>query len=190
VQRQPLPPKGSLTPLFVVNHNTEGATSKSSVEAMQQRGVSAHVVIERDGKITQCVPFNQIAYHAGTSRWRHPKTGILYANSNDDSIGIEIANAGPESSALAWASRQPGFSSIHVAHRNGGPICEWEVHPPAQIVSVIALNQALVAKYTLADVTGHDFIAPERKSDCGPAFPMQAVREACGFSGLPATHHP
>lgn len=46
--------------------------------------VSAHVVIARDGTLTQFVPFNQRAWHAGESCFntRH--------NCNDFAIGIEL----------------------------------------------------------------------------------------------------
>ena len=43
-------------------------------------------------------------------------------------------------------------------------------------------------KVNLDDITGHDCIAPERRNDPGPAFPMQELRELCGFSGLPEVH--
>lgn len=172
----------------VVNHFTGGATGTSSIGAMRQRGVSAHVVIDRDGTITQCVPFNRAAAHAGVSRWRDPKTGTLYTFGNTFAIGIEIANAGSDPGALTWARKQPGFASIRARHANGGAVLEWECFPAAQIEAVTALNEALVQRYNLDDVTGHDCIAAERKDDPGPAFPMQAIREACGFSGLPEVH--
>ncbi len=49
--------------------------------------VSAHLFIERDGKITQFVPFDSRAWHAGSSSF----AGV--ANCNDYSIGIELEGA-------------------------------------------------------------------------------------------------
>lgn len=46
--------------------------------------VSAHLLIERDGAITQFVPFSARAWHAGASSFQ----GV--ANCNDYSIGIEL----------------------------------------------------------------------------------------------------
>jgi N-acetylmuramoyl-L-alanine amidase len=47
------------------------------------------------------------------------------------------------------------------------------------------LAKALVERYNLDDVIGHEDIAKFRKNDPGPAFPMDALRLSCGFSGLP-----
>lgn len=192
--RVPLPAPHAL-PIhrYVVEHFTGGATAHSSAEAMRERGVSAHVVVDRDGTILQCVPFNRKAAHAGVSRWRDPKTGTLYSSAkglggNDCAIGIEIANTGSDPGALSWARKQPGFASIQARHRNGGPLQEWEIFYGLQLAAVRAITEALVASYHLDDITGHDCIAPERKDDPGPAFPMQMIREACGFTGLPAVH--
>lgn len=168
----------------LVIHFTGGATAASSIEAMRERGVSAHVVVERDGSVTQCVPFNRQAAHAGKSRWRDPNTGHLYDGINSCGIGIEIANAGNDEGALSWARKQPGFASIRERHRNGGNVQEWECYPPAQLAAVLSLSKELVTTYKLDDIAGHDCIAPERKDDPGPAFPMQTLREHCGFSGL------
>ena len=46
--------------------------------------VSSHLLIERDGQLSQFVPFNKRAWHAGVSLYR----GI--DNCNDYSIGIEL----------------------------------------------------------------------------------------------------
>jgi N-acetyl-anhydromuramyl-L-alanine amidase AmpD len=78
----------------LVIHFTAGATGASSIESMRDSGVSAHLVIERDGKIWQCRPFNLTAGHAGESTWVDPVTGKTYEGLNSCSIGIEVANAG------------------------------------------------------------------------------------------------
>ena len=46
--------------------------------------VSSHVLIKRDGKIIQFVPFNKKAWHAGLSSYKNEE------NCNDFSIGIEL----------------------------------------------------------------------------------------------------
>jgi AmpD protein len=46
--------------------------------------VSAHCVIDRDGRVTQFVPFDQRAWHAGQSEF-DGRTGC-----NDFSVGIEL----------------------------------------------------------------------------------------------------
>jgi N-acetylmuramoyl-L-alanine amidase len=172
----------------LVIHFTAGASGASSIAAMRERGVSAHLVIERDGTVVQCRAFNVTADHAGTSRWREPSSGTKFTGLNSCSIGIEIANAGGDAGALAWARKQPGFASIRARHRNGGPEQEWEAFSTAQLAAVFEAARALVLRYRLDDITGHDCIAPERKADPGPAFPMQLLREHCGFTGLPAVH--
>ena len=46
--------------------------------------VSSHLFIERDGSLTQCVPLNQRAWHAGQSCYQGREA------CNDFSIGIEL----------------------------------------------------------------------------------------------------
>lgn len=174
----------------LVIHFTAGATGKSSIESMRKNGLSAHLVVERSGFIWQCRPFNLTCGHAGVSRWRDPNTGKLYKQANGFSIGIEIANAGNDSGALSWARKQPGFKSIKAKHRNGGKLVEWEAFYEPQLKAIFEASQALVARYNLDDITGHDCIAPERKTDPGPAFDIKALRESCGFAGLPVVHWP
>lgn len=49
--------------------------------------VSSHLLIDREGRVTQFVPFHQRAWHAGQSRFE----GV--DNCNDFSIGIELEGA-------------------------------------------------------------------------------------------------
>ena len=53
-------------------------------ESISDLKVSSHILIKRDGKIIQFVPFNKKAWHAGISSFGK-KT-----NCNDFSIGIEL----------------------------------------------------------------------------------------------------
>jgi N-acetylmuramoyl-L-alanine amidase len=66
----------------------------------------------------------------------------------------------------------------------------WEKYPQAQLDACFAVAKALVERYKLDDVCGHEDIAPERKNDPGPAFPMQELREFVGFGGLPNVNRP
>lgn len=58
--------------------------------------VSAHCFIDREGKVTQFVPFTAKAWHAGESCWRDRE------NCNEFSIGIELEG----SDTIAYTERQ------------------------------------------------------------------------------------
>jgi N-acetylmuramoyl-L-alanine amidase len=173
---------------FLIIHFTDGATARSSVAWWRNpkaKGANAHIVIDRDGTIYQCRPFSRTCGHAGQSKWRDPKTGKLYNGLNACSIGIELANGGadePGPDGFDWAKKQPGFQVIKAAHKHGGPVREWENYPAAQIAACEAVSKALVARYNLDDLIGHEDIARGRKNDPGPAFPMMQLRAACGFT--------
>ena len=173
----------------LVIHYTQGASGRSSIDYWKEldNGICAHLVIERNGYIYQVRPFNRTCGHAGVSRWRDPSTFNRYKNINHCSIGIELANAGNnEQLAQRWTK----LPLIEAQHRNGGPVQKWEAFPEEQVEACIDAARAIVSAYHLDDVTGHDCVAPERKLDPGPAFPMERIRKACGFSGLPDVHLP
>ena len=164
---------------FLVIHFTSGASAQSSVNFWKTpaaNGASAHIVIDRDGSIIQCRPFNRTCGHAGRSKWRG------FDGLNACSIGIELANAGDDAALAGKWTKQ---DRIAAKHKNGGPLKTWEAYPEAQLAACTALAKALVARYKLDDVIGHDDIAPDRKNDPGPAFPLRKLREACGFKGEP-----
>ncbi len=57
---------------------------------IQQLRVSSHVLIDREGALTQYVPFDRRAWHAGQSYWRGRK------DCNDFSIGVELEGTDDE----------------------------------------------------------------------------------------------
>jgi N-acetylmuramoyl-L-alanine amidase len=174
--RRPIP-GGAAMPVrrFLVIHFTSGATAESSIEFWRTpaaKGASAHIVIDRNGTVYQCRPFNVTCGHAGVSRWQQ------FSNLNSCSIGIELANAGDDE---RLTKRWSQFPPVEARHKNGGTLKKWEAYPIAQLNACEEVAKALVARYKLDDVVGHDDIAPSRKVDPGPAFPMQSLRAVCGF---------
>lgn len=80
----------ALEPEYLVIHYTAAGSLEGSVSWLVQKDAkaSAHVVIGRDGRIVQLVPFDRVASHVGVSQWEG-RNGL-----NQWSIGIELDNAG------------------------------------------------------------------------------------------------
>lgn len=64
--------------------NSIDVNAHPSFESLRDVRVSSHLVVTRDGQLTQFVPFNLRAWHAGESSFRGR------SNCNDFSIGIEL----------------------------------------------------------------------------------------------------
>ncbi|MDS4013841.1 MAG: N-acetylmuramoyl-L-alanine amidase [Candidatus Accumulibacter sp.] len=170
---------GSLRPSYLIMHYTAGRSLESSVQSLctrkPQGNASAHIVLGRDGRIVQLAPFNIVTWHAGVSSW----AGLVGLNSH--SIGIEMDNAGllkrVGNQYQSWFGQvYPEDEVTLAAHRHGGPVSPWHAYSQAQIERALELADLLVGHYGLQDVLGHEDIAPGRKTDPGPAFPLAAVR--------------
>lgn len=169
----------ALAPRYLVLHYTAGRSLESSVESLCTRkprgNASAHVVLGRDGRIVQLAPFDVVTWHAGISQW-NGLSGL-----NQYAIGIEMDNAGllhrEGDRFVAWFGKvYPDNEVLLAEHRHGGGVQPWHTYSEAQIERALELSELLVAHYDLQDVLGHEDIARGRKTDPGPAFPLQAVR--------------
>jgi N-acetylmuramoyl-L-alanine amidase len=128
--------------------------------------VSAHYVVDEDGRITQLVPETRRAWHAGRGAWGEDD------DINSASIGIEIVNPGHWWDLAAVPDRDPAEPvEIHPGYRP---------FPASQIAAVIALARDIVARNGIpADrVLGHSDIAPGRKRDPGELFPWGDLAKA------------
>ena len=173
------PNKGGIyTPQYLVMHYTAVTTFESTLNHFQSPNAdaSAHLLIGRDGRITQFAPFNIVAFHAGKSQLR----GLV--GLNRFSIGIELVNGGrlnKSGNKFVCPVDQrnvPSDEVIIATHKNETKESAWHEYTAEQLDAAISIAMLLVKTYNLKDVVGHDDIAPLRKSDPGPAFPMGSFR--------------
>ncbi len=174
-------------PDTIVIHYTAGGSAESAISTLcdRHRRVSAHLVVGRDGRTTQLLPFNIVGWHAGRSQWGG-RTGL-----NHHSIGIEVDNAGQlwerDGSYLSWFGQTyPPAEVIRGTHRNQSlpgahphvrqPRSYWHHYPQTQLQVVEETCAALIAVYRVCHILGHEEIAPDRKVDPGPAFPLDEMR--------------
>jgi N-acetylmuramoyl-L-alanine amidase len=167
----------AMTPEYLIVHYTAGRDADSSIRhfCTPSANASAHLVIGRDGGVCQLVPFNRRAWHAGISSWAG-RNGV-----NGFSIGIELDNAGKlvrvGNRYQAWfGARYDEGDVIQARHKAEQDMAYWHTFSEAQMSAAREIAQALVRTYSLRDILGHDDIAPGRKVDPGPAFPMRSFR--------------
>jgi len=165
-------------PDSIIIHYTAGSSAESAVRSLSnpKQKVSAHLVVGRDGKIYQLVPFDTVAWHAGRSTWQGREGYNKY------SIGIEIDNAGilePNGSGkyLSWFNRVYDTDEvIKGVHRNQKTAKYWHRYSEEQIDAVFDICETLSSEYAIKEVLGHEEISPSRKTDPGPAFPLDRLR--------------
>ena len=156
--------------IIVLHYTASGPGNDAKYFQRDDVNVSAHTVVERDGATTQSVPFNVKAWHAGKSVWRGK------ANANDFSIGIEIDNWGllekrADGNYYSHAGTKIDPSEVFVGPNKLGNGKYWEAYCQKQRDAVFAQCAALVEAYpSIAEVVGHEDIAPRRKIDPGPAL--------------------
>lgn len=169
---------GTVRPLYLIMHYTAGTSADGAIKwlADARAKASAHLVVDRSGSVTQLVPFNRVAWHAGKSRWNE------LDGMNAFSLGIEIVNAGKlrrneRGQWVNWASNIIPDEEVTVAtHKNESFATGWQIYTQEQLDAVIEIGLALNDEYDFLDVLGHDDVSPGRKVDPGPAFPMTSVQ--------------
>lgn len=172
---------GIIVPEVVVLHDTAGRLDKfSSANYLltAPRGVSVHFVIERDATITQQVPINRRAGHAGRSHY-HGRDHV-----NAFSVGIEIVNPGRmtyagDGYAMTWFKQRLSMSEYDIRevstpeHGHGF----WMDYTAGQITACESLLHGLFAeKETLKDIVTHWYVSPGRKVDTNPLFPLEQLK--------------
>ncbi len=142
-------PDGIVIDMLVI-HYTGMRTGAAALKRLcdPTAEVSAHYLIEEDGRLFRLVDEAERAWHAGVGLWRGD------SNINDRSIGIELVNPGHE-----YGYRP--FPAAQMAALIGLAVDILARHPiPAQ------------------NVVGHSDVAPMRKQDPGELFDWRALAAA------------
>ncbi len=164
------------TPDLIILHYTATIEASRAIYMLSDpsREVSAHLVIDRNGHITQLVPFDTIAWHAGKSKWKERES------LNKCSIGIEIVNAGPLTlkgkSFYTWDDIEVPNSEVQARINKHSAIEYWHKYPKEQLASVKLVCMSLIQNYKIKEILSHQEIAPKRKIDPGPVFPLQKFK--------------
>jgi N-acetylmuramoyl-L-alanine amidase len=132
---------------FLILHYTGMVSAAAAIERLcdPQARVSAHYLIDEDGRTIQMVDEQRRAWHAGQSRFH----GIVDINSA--SIGIELHNPGHD-----------------LGYR---PFARPQIEACVRLVADISARHRI----DRADVLGHSDVAPARKRDPGELFPWDVL---------------
>jgi N-acetylmuramoyl-L-alanine amidase len=134
-------------PDMIVLHYTGMDTGAAALERMCDPAskVSAHYMIEEDGRVFQLVPEERRAWHAGVSFWKGER------DVNAVSIGVELVNPGHELGYAEFPQMQiEALIGLLDAIRG-----RWTI-PNGRIL-------------------GHSDVAPGRKIDPGEKFPWKQL---------------
>lgn len=139
----------------------DGPSALARMQADREPRVSAHYMVEEDGRVFALVAEDKRAWQAGRSWWRGDE------DLNSRSIGIEIVNPGHE-----WGYRPfPDAQIAAVIELCQGILSRWPI-PQNRIVA-------------------HSDIAPDRKEDPGELFPWKLLSESgIGLWPAPARPEP
>jgi N-acetylmuramoyl-L-alanine amidase len=137
-------------PDMLVLHYTGMESGEAALARLRDPAakVSAHYMVEEDGRVFSLVPEARRAWHAGVSSWQGG------ADINGRSIGIEIVNPGHEFGYRPFPDEQIEAAIALVADIRG----RWTI------------DDSLIL--------GHSDVAPRRKQDPGERFPWRQLAEA------------
>ena len=128
---------------FLILHYTGMQSMRVSLKRLlnPKSKVSCHYLIDRSGQIIKLAEDNEVAWHAGKSKWKK------FKNLNEKSIGIELVNKGHKFGYQKFSKPQI---------KNLLKLC-------------VFLKKKY--KIDKSCVLGHSDIAPLRKLDPGEKFP-------------------
>lgn len=165
-------------PDAVVFHFTGGENLEASAGYYLKTNArtSSHIIIGRNGEVIQLVPFNKIAWHAGRSEY-NGRTGY-----NNYALAIDFVNAGKlekdGNDFRSWFGKTYDAGEVVKAtHKHESKPQFWHTYTNEQIQRAEQICRLLVNKFEIKEILGHADLAPKRKTDPGPAFPLESFQE-------------
>ncbi|MBV9510721.1 MAG: N-acetylmuramoyl-L-alanine amidase [Caulobacteraceae bacterium] len=135
---------------MIVLHYTGMESGEAALGRLRdpEAKVSAHYLVEEDGRIFALAAEARRAWHAGRSFWKGER------DINAVSIGVELVNPGHE-----WGYR---------------PFPQVQIDALIALLTEVRSRWSIPD----ARILGHSDVAPDRKQDPGELFPWQALAEA------------
>ncbi len=164
---------------FIIMHITTGLYIPSTIHTFTnpKNEVSAHLVIGRDGRIVQMVPFDHAAFHAGKGYWEEQ------GNINWHSIGIEVDNAGRlvegVDSVYEKTTKTPILPGNFERKRHWKEFRSkpWHSFSKIQLDVIFKVVKVLEQHFRpIQELLEHERISLLNRSDPGPLFPMDELR--------------
>jgi N-acetyl-anhydromuramyl-L-alanine amidase AmpD len=172
-------PNHTLEPRFVIIHFTTGTNMMQTIHTFlnPESGVSSHLLVGREGRVVQFVPFDKVAFHAGLSTWEGEQ------NLNRSAIGIEVDNAGFLRKTPKGFKRKNKLIPVEQvkSKKHWKEVFErpWQTFTEDQVKVVQKIVGALREKYpTIQEILGHDMVNLVNRLDPGPFYPLGELREA------------
>ena len=169
---------------YIIIHFTTGTRVESTIAHFRNidSGVAAHLLIGRDGRVIQFLPFDRIAFHAGKSWWESD------TDLNRMSIGIELDNAGSlKETPDGWFRKKIKIPTERVERATYWRESKergWETFPDVQMAVLEKIIRAILDKYGGPDeieMLGHDDVNLANRQDPGAVFHMPDLREKIWF---------
>ncbi len=134
---------------LIILHYTGMETGQAALERMCDGSaeVSAHYMVEEDGRVFRLVADEKRAWHAGVSYWRGER------DLNSAAVGIEIVNGGHDFGL-------PDYPAVQIE-----AVCD--------LISELMERHGLGPEC----VIGHSDVAADRKEDPGEHFPWRVLEE-------------
>jgi N-acetylmuramoyl-L-alanine amidase len=144
------PRKGGRTPDLLLLHYTGMKSAEAALDWLTDADskVSCHYLVDEAGRITQMVPEEMRAWHAGAAHWAGE------SDINSCSIGVEVHNPGHEFG-------YPDFPDA-------------QMESVEALCSDIIARNSIPSHRVLA----HSDVAPERKADPGEKFDWKSLADA------------
>lgn len=148
---------GMIEPRSLVIYYPAGSSAVGCIEWLKKPSskVSAHLVIARDGAITQMVPFNRLAQYADISQWAS-LDGFTRPSidSEIDWARQLVLSGGQWVSPVGRCSYAAEEVALAIHHLSPSPSSDGHAHTQAQLAVTLEVCQTLVNHYEL--ITGHD----------------------------------
>lgn len=135
----------------------------------------AHVLINRDGLVTQFIPFNERTHQTIDGSWEGIK------NLPSRSVIITFENYGRLEKQgdhfITICGKVVETTDVFTGiHQNEESLSYWQKFTESQVLIAEKIIRCLTTTYQVKYILGYEEVCPGLQTDPGPAFPLEIMR--------------